>query len=342
MKSCTMEPMEWNILGHEWAADLLAQHIARQQVRHAYLFCGPRGVGRRTLALRFAQALNCPSPRQPGLPCGACRTCLQIQAMQHADLSVIQAVDEDGNPLEGGSLKIDQIRDLQRSLSLTPYEARYRVALLLRFQEANANAQNAFLKTLEEPPDKAILLLTADSAESLLPTIASRCEILRLRPLPVEQLEGAMAARWGLPGEEARLLAHISGGRTGYALRLHQDPGELERRQDWLDNLLRMLAANRRQRFSFADQEFKEKEKLRQALQVWLSFWRDVLLCAAGSDVPLTNLDWQEQVQMLGEKLDLPTVRARVSDLEQAIQRLDANVNPRLLAEVLFLDWPKI
>src|SRR5512135_717995 len=120
--------MEWKILGQEWAADLLAQHIARQEVRHAYLFSGPPGVGRRSLALHFAQALNCTAPPQPGQPCGTCRTCLQTEAMQQVDLAVIQARDADGNPQEGGTLKIDQIRDLQRSLSLSPYEAHYRVA----------------------------------------------------------------------------------------------------------------------------------------------------------------------------------------------------------------------
>ncbi len=119
-------------------------------------------------------------------------------------------------------------------------------------------------------------------------------------------------------------------------------------RREWLEALLRMLGANRRQRFTFIDQEFKEfrdpkeKERLRQAVQVWLSFWRDVLLCAAGSDVPLTNLDREEQARSLGAKLALPAARARVSDLEQAIQRLDANANPRLLAEVLLLDWPRL
>ena len=103
-----------------------------------------------------------------------------------------------------------------------------------------------------------------------------------------------------------------------------------------------MLGENRRQRFNYVEHEFKEKEKLRQALQVWLSFWRDVLLCAAGSSVPLTNLDQAERVHFLAEKLDLPFVRARVSDLEHALQRLDANVNVRLLAEVILLDWPKL
>ncbi len=334
--------MDWDILGHEWAAELLEQHIARQEVRHAYLLTGAPGIGRRSLALRFAQALNCLNPPEPGQPCGACRMCTRIAAMQQADLTVVQALDEDGNPKEGGNLKIDQIRDIQHSLALAPYEARYRVALVLRFQEANANAQNAFLKTLEEPPEKAILLLTANSDESLLPTISSRCEVLRLRPLAVEQLETALQARWDVDVAQARLLAHLAGGRTGYALRLLRDPAELETRQSRLEDLLHLLKANRRQRFAYVEQELKDRESARKVFQVWLSFWRDVLLCAAGSDTPLTNVDRAQEAQDLAQRFDLPYARARLSDLERALQRLDANVNSRLLAEVLLLDWPRI
>ena len=204
------------MLGHEWAVDMLHQHAARGEVRHAYLFCGPPGLGRRTLALRLTQALNCTRPISAGIPCGQCRDCKQIAAMQHPDMNVIQADSE------GGTLKVDQVREVQRALSLKPYQAKYRVALFLRFQEANDNAANALLKTLEEAPAHAILLLTADNPEQLLPTIVSRCEILRLRPLSVSAIEADLLER-GVEEERARLLSHISGGRPGYARKLIDD-----------------------------------------------------------------------------------------------------------------------
>ncbi len=218
----------WNLLGHEWAVDMLRRHVTRGDLRHAYLFSGPPGLGRRTLALRLAQALNCERPLAPGEPCFNCRTCKQIEAMQHPDLNIIQAMD-DGVAKEGGILRVDQIREVQRTLNLKPYQSQYRVAVFLRFQEANDNAANALLKTLEEAPAHAILILTADTPEQLLPTINSRCEILRLRPLPIEAVAADLIER-GLDEDRSRLLAHISGGRPGFARRLVEDVTVLEKR----------------------------------------------------------------------------------------------------------------
>lgn len=331
----------WNLLGHEWAVDMLRRHVTRGDIRHAYLFSGPPGLGRRTLALRLAQALNCERPLAPGEPCYTCRTCKQINAMQHPDLAVIQAVDEDGNSKDGGTLRVDQIREVQRTLNLKPYQSPYRVAMFLRFQEANDNAANALLKTLEEAPPHAILLLTADNPEQLLPTINSRCEILRLRSLPVEAITADLMER-GLEEDRARLLAHISGGRPGFARRLVEDASVLEKREERLNDLQTLLPAPRVEKFSYAEKLAKDKDVMRQTILVWLSYWRDVLLRVAGAETPLINIDRNMEIEFLAGRLDLSSARKVVSGHEDALEKMDRNVNSRLLAEVLLMDLPKM
>jgi DNA polymerase-3 subunit delta' len=330
--------MDWHILGHQWAVDLLAEHTAHGGLRHAYLFTGPTGVGRRTLALRLAQAVNCLQPPAPGQPCGTCSACTRIEKMQHPDLAVIQAEQA------GGTLKVEQVRELQRSLSLAPYEAKYRVALLLRFEEAHASAANALLKTLEEPAPKVLMLLTAESVESLLPTIVSRCEVLRLRPLPVPEA-GEGLQRRGIPAAQARLLAHISGGRPGYAVRLHENPELLEQRQGWLDELSSLLDSSRVERFAYARTAARaasdDRAALRSCLQTWCSFWRDVVLSASGTAAPLTNLDLAEPVQKLAAGLGLEKARQVLERTEQTLSLIDRNVHVRLALENLMLDLPR-
>ena len=325
----------WDLIGHKWAVDMLKKHIINGTTRHAYLFSGPPGLGRRTLATRFAQALNCMTPTEPGIPCGTCRDCKQIAAMQHADLTVIQA------ETEGGTLKVDQIRDSRKTLILKPYMSKFRVALFLRFQEANDNAANALLKTLEEAPSYAVLILTADNPEQLLPTIISRCEVLRLRPLSVNEVQKDLESR-GVESERARLIAHISGGRPGYARRLIEDDELLDKREERLNDLLTLLPASRVEKFKYADQLARNKDAMRQAITFWLSYWRDVMLRTAQAETPLVNVDRNLEIEDLAGQLDLSTARKVVGYLEDVLEKMDKNVNPRLLAEVLLLDLPKV
>jgi DNA polymerase III subunit delta' len=326
--------MDWDILGHEWAVELLQGHVARGEVRHAYLLTGPQGVGRRTLAVRMAQALNCLQPPAPGVPCLQCRTCQQIARMEHPDLAVVAAEEV------GATLKVDQVRELQHSLSLAPYDARYRVAILLRFEEAHVSAANALLKTLEEPPQQVVLILTAESAEALLPTIVSRCEVLRLRPLSLEEVSRGLQDRWGLTAEDSRLLAHIAGGRPGYALRLHRSPELLEQRKAWLDDHARMLDASRVERFAYAEALAKDRNVLGAALHVWVSLWRDVMIQASGAAAPIANLDRSEEVSDLAERFGLDGARQTLAVLNRTLDLLGRNANARLASEVLMLDLP--
>ncbi len=327
--------MAWEIWGHEWAANLLRQHIRNGEARHAYLFSGAAGVGRRTLALRFARALNCAQPPQPGEACGACRICRQTERMQQPDLAVVCSAEG------GGSIKVEQLRELQRSLVLAPYEARYRVALLLNFEQATPAAQNALLKTLEEAPEKVILLLTAASPEDLLPTIVSRCEVLRLRPLSAAALAQRLQKQRGLSSQQAQLLAHLAGGKPGAALRLLDDPAALDQRQVGLDSLFDALQGDRYQRFRIAEAlAGKDKESVRAVLRLWSSLWRDVLLLCGGADSALTHMDVRETLAALAAQVDFAGAHACLEAIEQAQAGLDANLNLRLMLEVLLLDLP--
>lgn len=198
------------------------------------------------------------------------------------------------------------------------------------------------LKTLEEPPPQVVVILTAKSAESLLSTIVSRAEVIRLRPLSIEETAKGLQALRGVPRELAEKLAHISDGRPGYAIRLFEDHRLLEQRQAWLDDLMGMLSTSRRERFAFVREIVDDKERLKGELQVWLTFWRDVLLCVAGVKGTLTNLDYADQIQRMAQESNLNEAQSFVQLIERTMQQIERNVNARLALEVLLLDLPRI
>ena len=328
--------MSWNLIGHDWAEQLLAQNIRHGDLRHAYLITGAPGTGRRSLALELAKAANCLNPPAPGDFCDECRICRQLSNLQQPDLSIIES------ETEGAMIKVDQVRQLQHSLSLAPYEAKFRVALLRNFQLANANAQNALLKTLEEAPRQVILILTADSAENLLPTISSRCEILRLRPLAIDALETALVKRWKLDPDEAHLFAHLSGGRPGIALQLNTDRPALEKRSGWLDDFARLFGLNLRERFAYSETINRTRDPLRSELQIWMTYARDLYMVRSGSNAPLTNIDRSTELGKLGTSFTQTQLLAIIEALQNSLEALELNANLRLLTDTLMLDLPTL
>lgn len=330
--------MSWNLFGHEWAAKLLRGHLKSQNVRHAYLFTGLEGVGKRTLALRFAQALDCTSAPEPGEFCGNCRACRLIESESYPDLHIVEAE-------RGTQVVVDQVRQLQRQLALAPYEGRWRIALFPAFDRANIYAANALLKTLEEPPSKVIMLLTARSAESLLPTIVSRCEVIPLRAPPIEKLAQALIED-GIAEERARLLACIAGGCPGTAFRMIKDPTLLEQRTEFLDDLMSLLSGNWAEQCNLIRKRLqansrnikKQRSRTIEMLDAWISLWRDVLVEAYAAEVPIGNPDRRDMVHRLASSLAPESVVYVLQRIEHALQDISRNANIQLTLETLMLD----
>lgn len=325
-------PQQWPIIGHDWAVDQLTRALNAGRQRHAYLLSGPPSIGKTTFARSLAMALNCEAPE--GRPCGQCRPCKLISAGKHPDFHILEA------DKVGGSLKIEQIRELQHTVSMRPFEARYRVAILRRYQEAADPASNAFLKTLEEPPKNVVLILCTDSIHSILPTILSRCQHYPLHPLRLSEVATALFKHFEVPEPKAELLAHLSGGRMGWAIQAAQDETVLAKRKDYLDLLENLLTCNRRERFAALEEFHEKKSDALELMQVWISYWRDVLLVSQGSQAYLTNWDRQEKIGYLARTYPIETLKQTLASTRRILHQLGYNVNVRLQLEALMLDYP--
>ena len=328
--------MTWDLIGHEWAVQLLRGHILNDSLRHAYLITGPGGVGKANLAIRFIQALNCPDKGSSGNPCLACPTCKRVSRLEHPDLFPIR-VEEDSK-----NIKVDQIRELIHSLSLSPYESDRRFGLLLDFQTATPSAQNSILKTLEEPPGAVVLILTAISADTLLETITSRCEEIKLNTVPLDTTSQGLVELHSVPKDEAEFLAHISGGKPETALAMHADPEILERRKNLLDEHLQILTGSSVKRFAYAGQLFKDPRKVNELLDYWISIWQDIMHQSGHSDMPLENIDRKEDIQLILQQVDLAASRDALDRIRRAYTLLNINANVKLTLEDLLLGLPTI
>jgi DNA polymerase III subunit delta' len=344
-----------HLIGNGPAAALLERAIDFGRLSHAYLFVGPPSVGKTTLARAFAQALNC-TGEALGLderPCGVCRACRLTADGAYPDFRLIQvgrAEAESGHtfPREGGDkasrvIRIDQVRALQHDADLSAYEGRHKV-YVLDAQALNLDAANCLLKTLEEPPPQVVIVLTAADAESLLPTIVSRCQLVRLPAVPTSDLAEGLVGRFGLDVERAQVLAHLSGGRPGFAVGAIEEPKVLEVRTSRISDLVALGRRSRVERFAYAEklaqEASKDPERVAWTLGLWLGWWRDVMLARLGCEEMIGNYDFLDELKRRARTLSLGQIHAALAGVEQASEQLAQNVNARLALEVLLLDLP--
>ena len=331
------------ILGQDAAVRALERGLSLGRLAHAYTLVGPPGVGKMTFALALAQGANCLEEEKP---CGHCSQCTRIAGGIHADVMVIGIPEQDRTSGEGPrtEIAIEQVREVQRLSALKPYEGAYRVFIFDEAKRLSPEASNSLLKTLEEPPEDVILVLLASNEELLLPTIISRCQLLEFRRLPTHLVAQELERR-GLEEEgKAWELAALSEGSLGWALEALTDPAILEERQQKLERVVSVLEGGIEERFAYAAQLAsafsRDREVGRSELRLWLSLCRDLLLLKEGTAEFLVNIAIKETLEKIAQGLISENIAAILKALEEAIEHLDQNANPRLALEVLMLSLP--
>jgi DNA polymerase-3 subunit delta' len=322
-----------HIVGHAWAVKRLSSAIENNQLAQSHLFVGPPHIGKSALAKATASQLLSRNAKDPA------RTTQLVETLRHPDLNWLEAEGEGATR----SIKVETIRELLHALSLSPVEGHQRVAVLNDAHLVTESGKNAILKTLEEPNPSVVIILIAPSVDTVLPTISSRCQILNLRPVPISQVSAALQAR-GIEASQAGFVARLSRGRMGWAIRAIEDETVLAERKERLDQLQDLLAANRTQRFAFAEKLARaDGPEIQAMLEEWTLFWRDVVQqqhANNGTRAPLRNSDYGSAITRAAERNPLPAVAATLRTLAQTSQHLQQNVNARLALDVLMLKLP--
>ena len=345
--------------GHASALSRLARYVESERPPHALLVLGPRGIGKTTLALDLAAGLLCLADDPTARPCRACPACRKVVAGHHPDLHV---VEPDG---AGEQIRIGQVQELISDLALTAMEGRFRVAILVAAQRLNLDAQNALLKTLEEPGPRTCLVLCADDVAPLLPTVLSRAVRLRLAPLPVDDLSRLLASEGWVDPSRARALAVASGGCPGIAITLAGRPEALMARDRIARTLLALATADRRTRLAAAadlvtdgaaldaalrgvvapgSARLEPVERRRAVLAVidtWRWLGRDLAVAAHGQGRGVRDLDQLEELLRVASASDGGTLRRFLDRLDGLMLAIESYANPELTLDALLLAWPR-
>jgi DNA polymerase-3 subunit delta' len=330
--------------GHEAALAVVTRAVRSQRPPHALLLVGPRGVGKTTLALDLAAGLLCLADDPTMRPCRECSACRKVAADGHPDLHLLQPEGA------GEQIRLGQVQQLATDLALTAMEGRFRVAVITAAQRLNLDAQNALLKTLEEPGPSTCLILCADDAAPLLPTVLSRAARLRLAPPPVEALTRRLIDHDLAAPAQARALAIAAGGCPGLALRLAAEPEAVLARARLSRTLLELVAdaatvdAALRGEVAPTAKRLQPAERRRAVLlviDVWRELGRDLAVAARGDGRGVRDLDQLEELRDLGARIDGPALHRFVDRLDRLGLAIEGYASPELTLDVLLLTWPR-
>lgn len=310
-----------DIRGQDRAVGLLRQYLKTGRLSPVYLFSGPEGVGKKLTAKTLAQAANC--LEQESDACGHCLSCVKIDKQEHPDFHLLDQFSQESPASE--ALKIEAVRQLQRDIYLKPYEARKKVFLIDNAHNLTAEAANALLKVLEEPPRESLIILITAYPNRVFKTILSRCRTIKFSCLARSKLEELLRKEFKFSPSEAHFLAYFSEGRLGYALAL-KDKDFFREKNAYLNEL------SATGRFSWEDEITADKEKMRCYLNNLAAWVRDIYLLKIGAaHAELINFDRRDELLRCMHRYTFRNLEASLQEICAALQYLEQNINSKLV-----------
>lgn len=317
------------IIGHDAVIERLKRDLGGRLVPHAYLFTGPHGVGKATVAELVCRAMLCMKESPAEKPCGECIACKKVLNSNHPDFHVVR-LEKDKK-----QIRIDQIRQIQAELALKPYEAEWKTVLIDDADFLNESAQNALLKTLEEPPGDTLIILVCASLGNLLPTIISRCRLERFGPLSANELKTFLMTNMGLSEKDALLAAGVSNGSIGKAISLDINQLRQTRKEikQIIDELSTSLQPRAEKIINSADFLIKAGE---EGLVILRTLLRDMAVLKVNG-AQLINSDIEDELKATASKWKVEEIVKKFGATLEAMDRLNRNVNKSMVYESLAL-----
>jgi DNA polymerase-3 subunit delta' len=320
-----------DIIGQEKALNILKGCINKERIPHAIFFAGDEGIGKKLTAINFAKALNCtgasdgpdlfadkPAKQDTAVfkdACDKCSSCIKIDKGNHPDLFMIEPEGD------GGQIKVSAIRQLEESMSYKPFEGQWKIAIIDNTDRMNTSASNAFLKTLEEPSQKSLLILISSRPDTMLATIRSRCQRVNFSPLPIDTMSGLLQDKYAeFDHEQASLLSTLSGGRLGYALNEN-----LIAQRDWSFDIFNQMLGNPE------DNIWEDRHAMEEWFEWGQLHLRDIAVFkATGREDLIINKDRINEIKNIARGSILKDILKLSREFHTIKERLHFNLNKQL------------
>ncbi len=321
-----------DIIGQDRALKILTKSIKENRASSSYIFIGSEGTGKKLTAIEFAKVLNCLDPNKDIEACENCQSCNEINKHYCPDLKIVEATRD--------SIKIEQIREIRKEIELKPFKCKKKVYIVDKAEKMTLEASNCLLKTIEEPPYYAIIILICSKIDAILPTIVSRCQIVNFRLISSLKIKKLLLDKInGLGKDEAEIISKLAQGSIGRAFKLSTDKEYFVRRETLIDYLSTIIPGKHSNNFfEKIEKQLLEIKKIEETLEIIKLWYRDILI--------IKNTEYKkyivnyDKVEVLGKKSQVYSQKMLVdilNYLELVEEYLVKNVNKRLILERLYI-----